>query len=498
LKPESTEHPQAALTRRPPDPIRVGGGTAFFLEGTLDPGGMPLERVSLKIGQRERVVDAHSMPDQGSYGAGGNWWSMVVVEGERSAEDIAAALIVEGGGRRFELELGDLRLGERFEGLPEPGDIPAGLEQVEPDQPLIAICMATYEPTADRLRRQLDSIREQIWRNWVCVISDDHSSPKAYADLQSQIAGDPRFILDRAPERLGFLRNFERAIRLAPEAADLISLADQDDRWDPDKLEVLAGALLANGSSRLVYSDVRIADSSGVILSESYWFERRNSYDSMATMMVANNVTGAAAMFRRELLDVALPFPPTGTGQEVYHDQWLALCALASGPLTYVDRPTHDYTRHQGSVTILETDGQWVVPPQGRREQLLMRWKRFARRLHVASRSPGWRAVYVGRYLLIRQLATMLELRLGRAGIEPVHLRDLDRFLAAESSPRAAAWLLARSFRPWIGQNDTLSRERAIFGGILWRHVVARRSSPDHKQGGDPRQAEGPRGPTST
>ena len=77
--------------------------------------------------------------------------------------------------------------------------------------------MTTFDPPPDRLARQLDSIRAQTWPSWVCVISDDHSSPAGYAELERQTAGDPRFLVSRSPERLGFLRNFERAIRLAPE-----------------------------------------------------------------------------------------------------------------------------------------------------------------------------------------------------------------------------------------------------------------------------------------
>ncbi len=388
-------------------------------------------------------------------------------------------LVVATGGETLELELGTIHLGTRYEGLPEPCELPAAIDPGGAGaEPLIAICMTTFDPPPDRLARQLDSIRAQTWPSWVCVISDDHSSPAGYAELERQTAGDPRFLVSRSPERLGFLRNFERAIRLAPESAGLISLADQDDRWDDDKLEVLARALLANPGSSLAYSDVRIADSSGAILSDTYWFERRNSFASMASMMIANNVTGAASMFRRELLGPALPFPPGGTGQELYHDHWLALCALASGPLIYVDRPTHDYTRHEASVTVLETEGSWVVPPQDHREALLMRWRRFSRRFRRLAQGPGWRSVYLGRYLLIRQLATILELRIGRDAIPRRHRRDLDRLLAAERSPRAAGWLLARSFRPWVGRNETLARERVVFGGILWRKLIGRWELP--------------------
>ena len=55
-------------------------------------------------------------------------------------------------------------------------------------------------------------------------------------------------------------------------------------------------------------------------------------------------MTGAASVLRREVLDVALPFPREVDGS--YHDHWLALCALALGDLAYVARPLVDYVQH--------------------------------------------------------------------------------------------------------------------------------------------------------
>ena len=382
------------------------------------------------------------MPEERSYDAGDLWWTMITVPG------------------------------------PVPGDepLPAPLPDPPPGSgPLVAICMATYEPDAARLARQLDSIRAQTHRNWICVISDDCSSEEAFAELERQVAGDERFVVSRSSERLGFLRNFERAIALAPAAAGLIALADQDDSWDREKLDVLRAALEAEPRALLAYSDVRIADSDGNVLSETYFFERRNNAASMASMMVTNNVTGAASLFRRALLQTALPFPPGGTGQELYHDHWLALCALAQGPLAYVERPTHDYTRHDASVTLTEADGHWVSPPQGRLGALRMRARRAARRLRLASRSPGWRSAYTGRYLLIRQLGTILLLRLGRERIARHHLRDIDRLLAAESSPRAAG-VAALALVPPL---DRPQRHPVAGAGHLRRHRLAEAGRPE-------------------
>jgi glycosyltransferase involved in cell wall biosynthesis len=428
---------EGEVTTAPPDPIRVGAGTAFFVGGTMPPAAAAAARI--RAAGIEFAIDADSMPDERRYDRGELWWTMVTIPAGGDDDPPGPDPLADGSGAR------------------------------------IAICMATWEPDPDRLRVQLDSIREQTRDDWVCVISDDCSSAESFAALEREVGDDDRFHVSRSAERLGFLRNFERAIGLAPASAELIALADQDDRWDPDKLDVLLAALDREPGALLAYSDVRIAAADGRVLSDTYFFERRNNAESMASMLITNNVTGAASMFRRELLATALPFPPGGTGQELYHDHWLALCALAQGPLAYVDRPTHDYTRHDDSVTVAEAEGHWVAPPRGRLGAVLMRLRRYARRLRLASRSPGWRSAYVGRYLLIRQLGTILLMRLGRERIDPRHRRDLDRMLAAETSPRAAIWLLARSFRPWIGRNDTLARERVVFGGIIWRKLVGRR-----------------------
>ncbi len=474
---------RAELTGCPPEPIRVGAGCAFYLEGTLE-SARSIESVELAVGGTSFPVADHSMPEAGRYEGGTNWWAPVTLRPPLSGPTLPLRLKVRARGGRLDiLPLGQLAVAAGFGELPDPYPVPVGLIAAGEDRgsgdaagqpPLVAICMATYEPRADWLARQLDSIREQTHERWVCVISDDGSSPQAYAEIERQVAGDERFLLSRAEQRGGFLRNFERALALAPAEAELLAFSDQDDRWDADKLEVMVVHLAAHPDAELAYSDIRIADEQGRILSDTHWYDRRNCFDDMASILIANTVTGAASVFRRSLLDAALPFPPSTPGRDVYHDHWLALCALAQGRLTYLDRPTHDYTRHDESVTV-KAERTWVRPPQGRLGRLKMRAARLTRRFRLSSRGPWWRWTYVNRYLLMRQLATMLELRLG-GRILPRHRRDLNRILAADRSWRAAAWLIARSFRGWIGRNETLAGERVIVGGILWRKYAERRA----------------------
>jgi len=457
----------ASLLGSPPEPIEIGAGAVVLLDGTLDVEGPPVDGLRIRLGELEQDVEGYGVPPPPGE-EGTRWWASVEVPHSTAKGLSEVSLVADVGGTPIELDLGSLELIERLQEA----------EAEVPSESRIAICMATYEPAGDQLRRQIDSIRAQTRRDWICLISDDASSEEAFAELQEVIGDDRRFVVSRAAERVGFLRNFERSLRMVPAGIELIALSDQDDRWDDDKLEALVDLLDRNPAASLVYSDMRIATTEGEILSQTYWYLRRNSCDDIASMLVANTVTGAASVFRRTLLDVALPFPPGNRHEVVYHDHWLALCALAGGEIAYLDRPTYDYARHPGSITI-RAQSEWLAPPQGMAARVRLRWRRMTRRIRMRNDRPSWRSIYLGRYRLIRQLAAMLELRLGNH-IAADKRRDLRRFAAAESSPVAQLWLLGRALRPLIGRNETLGRERVLVGGLLWRRSSLKRARRPH------------------
>ena len=94
------------------------------------------------------------------------------------------------------------------------------------------------------------------------------------------MAGDPRFVVSRSPERLHFYRNFERALALAPPNADYVAMADQDDFWHPDKLETLLGG----DRQRHSWSTATPASSTaqGELISDTYWSIRRPNHHEPA------------------------------------------------------------------------------------------------------------------------------------------------------------------------------------------------------------------------
>lgn len=329
-----------------------------------------------------------------------------------------------------------------------------------PQAPAVAIAMATFEPDPDLLAAQIESIRAQTREDWTCVISDDCSPPESFAAIEALVGDDPRFALSRSQRRLGFYRNFERALGLVPAGVGLVALADQDDRWQPRKLEALAAAL---GPALLVHSDARIVDREGRVLSPTYWRARRPNSGDLASLLVANTVTGAASLFRRELLDRALPFPEV-PGQP-YHDHWLALLALAGGEIAYLDEPLYDYIQHDAAV-LGHVGGETVAPAPA-----------------AGSRSQRWRRAYREEYRRVLGLAQQLAAR-----CEPLpdsrRRRSLRRFLASERSPVGVAWLAWRAARHALGRSETAGAERTLVAGLTWYWLArARGLAPGRERG---------------
>jgi glycosyltransferase involved in cell wall biosynthesis len=330
----------------------------------------------------------------------------------------------------------------------------------------IAVCMATFEPDMELFTAQLESLRGQTDERWACVISDDCSSEASFDAIRAAVESDERFELSRSTERLGPYRNFERALGLAPADAELVALCDQDDRWHPEKLATLRAAL---GPAQLVYSDQRVLARDGRVVRESLWTGRRNEHSNIASLLVANAIAGAATMFRREVAELALPFPEAPGWQ--FHDHWIALVALASGDVEYVDRPLYDYVQHEGAVV-----GQAAGTTRANAG---------------APGSRGWRAAYFYGYLpRLVQAETLLARCSERLSARK--RRALRRFAAADRGRLALAWLAARPLRRLAGRGETLGTEAELAKGIFWRHLVRARAGRRERPDGSPYDASCP------
>jgi hypothetical protein len=429
---------RVTLQRPLPSSLPPASATAIFVSGTCS-AERRLVSLTVTVDGERHAVSAFGMPRDERF------WAIVPVPASGAEETVVGlAAELEDAGRA------DAELGRIERRAPEQRrDSAAGHAAPESGGELIAVCMATYEPDRALLGAQIESLRAQTDERWICLISDDGSSRKAFDSIAELVGGDPRFELSRSEQRLGFYRNFERALAMAPADAALLALCDQDDRWHPDKLATLREAI---GDAGLVYSDLRLVDRDGTVLRETLWRGRRNNHDDLVSMLVANTITGAATLFRRELLELLLPFPDSPGFQ--FHDAWLATTALAAGEVAYVERPLYDYVQHAGAVFGDVTHGP-------RRT-----------RLRLPDGPLAWRAAYFHGYLSRAAQAQVLLERCGDR-LTARKRAALLRFLACDRSAPATAWLALRSLRLLGGRTETLGSELGLARGLAWKLAIS-------------------------
>jgi hypothetical protein len=206
-----------------------------------------------------------------------------------------------------------------------------------------AVCLAAYRPQSELFRRQLISIQNQTVRTFTCLIGADGGMASVEELVRSVVGDDPRFTVIGFGTNVGFYRNFERILAESPSDAEWIALCDQDDEWKPNKLEVLISHL---ADTSMVSCQARLTEyPSGRVLASS---TNRRNVDPLV-LTIDNQFTGAFCVFRRELLDLALPFP-VWNGPTAAHDHWLALCATFAKGTRVVDDVLQDYVQHDSNV----------------------------------------------------------------------------------------------------------------------------------------------------
>lgn len=215
-------------------------------------------------------------------------------------------------------------------------------------RPMISVVMATYQGERYVLE-QLHSILPQLAEGDEIVISDDASTDATARAIES--LQDARIRLRRNVERVGYVRNFERAIEWA--RGEWIFFSDQDDLWLPEKVGCLSEAL---AHKACVASDAIVADEHLGHARQSFFALRGVRGFSAAAIFLRPRIIGASMAVERRYLRRCLPFPA-----RIPHDHWISLNAALDGQLGVVDRALVLYRRHADVASVTAT-GRRALP----------------------------------------------------------------------------------------------------------------------------------------
>ena len=209
--------------------------------------------------------------------------------------------------------------------------------------PLISIAMCTYN--GERfIKEQLDSIINQTYKNIEIIITDDASTDKTINIIKTYQQKDHRIKLYQNKINLGFIKNFEKSISLTKGV--YIALADQDDIWKKNKIELFLKEI---GKNILIYSDALLIDDFSKSLGKQLIRPNSNLVkgNNNEAFLLFNCASGNTMMFKRELIPYILPIPKNIS----FHDIWIAFIASSIGTIHYTEEPMTYYRRYSEQIT---------------------------------------------------------------------------------------------------------------------------------------------------
>ena len=218
-------------------------------------------------------------------------------------------------------------------------------------RPKVQVLLPTYNGSR-YINPFLESLISQTYDNWILLVRDDGSTDDTQSVLQQwkKRLNDKMQILPNFGQvNLRSNGNFSHLLSMS--TSPYVMLADQDDVWICNKIEVTLNAMLELESSVgiatpcLVHTDLTIVDECLQVKSESHWKyqglhpERRQE---LSRMLVETTVWGCTTMVNRTLVELAGAAPEC----PINVDWWLALVAATFGRIKSIPIQTILWRRH--------------------------------------------------------------------------------------------------------------------------------------------------------
>jgi glycosyltransferase involved in cell wall biosynthesis len=211
--------------------------------------------------------------------------------------------------------------------------------------PTLKVALATFNGYRF-VAEFLDSLVAQTYHNFEVIVSDDGSTDGTLDVVRNYVGRLSIKILDDQ-SRKGVVSNFGNSLRECNDG--YIIPADQDDVWQPSKIEQMVKAMAAaekrfgSGVPILVFSDLELVAEDMSSISPSFYLATLKSpfASQFKDFILDNHIPGCAMILNRPLLDLSLPFPEISA-----HDWWIALLAAACGKIIYLPQPLIRYRQH--------------------------------------------------------------------------------------------------------------------------------------------------------
>lgn len=207
----------------------------------------------------------------------------------------------------------------------------------------IAVLLAAYNGEK-YIRTQIDSIlNQQVDCELLLVVRDDGSTDSTVAIVERYAEKYPvRLIKGSNKGSVASFFDLLKYVKNNLADYDYISLSDQDDRWDLDKLQIAIDHLRKeNRDIPLLYGcRSRLVDENLQKIPQEDTHYVIDLYNSI----IQNFLPGHTYVMNRALLDLTFD----ADSQKIYvHDSYILNVAVINGKLIYDEIPHADYRQHQ-------------------------------------------------------------------------------------------------------------------------------------------------------
>jgi len=177
--------------------------------------------------------------------------------------------------------------------------IPMATNMETKKPPQVSIILPTYNRSA-QLRRAIESVQKQSFRDWELLVVDDVSTDNTPEVVKEYSARDPRVIYARNEKNnypyIG--KTLNRGIELA--RAPLIARLDDDDYWlDEKKLEKQVFFLNEHPDCVIVGSGMVLVDPEGHEIGR--YLKKETDREIRKTALFANPFSHTTVMFRADV-----------------------------------------------------------------------------------------------------------------------------------------------------------------------------------------------------
>lgn len=202
---------------------------------------------------------------------------------------------------------------------------------------MISVCIPTYNGEK-YISEQLASILSQIGAQDEIIVSDDGSVDHTLSIIKNM--ADSRIKLINGAGKHSVTKNVE--VALGQAQGDYIFLADQDDVWFPNKVEIFMQWLQKYDC---VVSDAVVVDENLRLKSPSLYQVMSVRKGRLYNTFWKNGYTGCCMAFTKRVKDYALPFPD----QIPMHDIWIGNVAAYHFRIKFINDKLIYFRRHQNT-----------------------------------------------------------------------------------------------------------------------------------------------------